>query len=225
MRCVQDVARTQCLAYPINERCATCRISKLRWRHGRGAQSRIRKARGRSLLTVTGLCLSDTVFSGYRSTPCDVVESALPQAERVGEAAAVTGAAIVALDKILNQKDPLHVEEVEFPEEAEKDAEEAEKTAEAYEEAEAKEEAKAADAAAEAAEEAAPEAPAPAENAPQTQPETAEERPVYDPEAPNANPVEAGPAVAPRDENGKIDATKIADANDFGDWEEQGCKG
>ena len=56
-------------------------------------------------------------------------------------AVAVTGAAIVALDKILNQKDPLHVEEVEFPEEAEKDAEEAEKTAEAYEEAEAKEKA------------------------------------------------------------------------------------
>ena len=135
-------------------------------------------------------------------------------------AVAVTGAAIVVLDKILNQKDPLHVEEVEFPEEAEKDAEEAEKTADAYAEAEAKEEAKAADAAAEAAE-----APAPAENAPQTQPETAEERPVYDPEAPNANPVEAGPAVAPKDENGKIDVTKIADANDFGDWEEQGCKG
>ena len=110
-------------------------------------------------------------------------------------AVAVTGAAIVVLDKILNQKDPLHVEEVEFPEDAEKDAEEAEKTAEAYAEAEAKEEAKAADAAAEAAEEAAPEAPAPAEDAPQTQPETAEERPVYDPEAPNANPVEAGPAV------------------------------
>ena len=66
---------------------------------------------------------------------------------------------------------------------------------------------------------------APAENAPQTQPETAEERPVYDPETPNANPVEAGPAVAPKDENGKIDVTKIADANDFGDWEEQGCKG
>ena len=75
-------------------------------------------------------------------------------------AVAVTGAAIVVLDKILNQKDPLHVEEVEFPEDAEKDAEEAEKTAEAYEEAEAKEEAKAADAAAEAAEEAAPEAAA-----------------------------------------------------------------
>ena len=141
-------------------------------------------------------------------------------------AVAVTGAAIVVLDKILNQKDPLHVEEVEFPEEAEKDAEEAEKTADAYAEAEAKEEAKAADAAAEAADTAVEEAPeAPAEDAPQTQPETAEERPVYDPEAPNANPVEAGPAVAPKDENGKFDATKIADANDFGDWEEQGCKG
>ena len=50
-------------------------------------------------------------------------------------AVAVTGAAIVALDKILNQKDPLHVEEVEFPEEAEQDAAEAEKTAEAYAEA------------------------------------------------------------------------------------------
>ena len=139
-------------------------------------------------------------------------------------AVAVTGAAIVVLDKILNQKDPLHVEEVEFPEEAEKDAEEAEKTAEAYAEAEAKEEAKAADAAAEAAEETAAEE-APAEDAPQTQPETAAQRPVYDPEAPNANPVEAGPAVAPKDESGKFDATKIADANDFGDWEEQGCKG
>lgn len=134
-------------------------------------------------------------------------------------AVAVTGAAIVVLDKILNQKDPLHVEEVEFPEDAEQDAAEAEKTAEAYAEAEAKEEAKAADAAAEAAPE------APAEDAPHTQPEPAAERPQYDPDAPNANPVEAGPAVAPKDESGKFDATKIADANDFGDWEEQGCKG
>ena len=47
-------------------------------------------------------------------------------------AVAVTGAAIVALDKILNQKDPLHVEEVEFPEDAELDPKEAEKAAEAY---------------------------------------------------------------------------------------------
>jgi hypothetical protein len=142
-------------------------------------------------------------------------------------AVAVTGAAIVALEKILNQKDPLHVEEVEFPEEAEQDAAEAEKTAEAYAEAEAK----AADDAAEQptapAEADAPEAPA--EPAPAQEPatleDTSEEKPVYDPEAPNPNPVEAGPAVAPKDENGKFDATKIADASDFGDWEEQGCKG
>ena len=142
-------------------------------------------------------------------------------------AVAVTGAAIVVLDKILNQKDPLHVEEVEFPEEAEQDAAEAEKTAEAYAEAEAK----AADDAAEQptapAEADAPEAPA--EPAPAQEPATledpSEEKPVYDPEAPNPNPVEAGPAVAPKDENGKFDATKIADASDFGDWEEQGCKG
>ena len=142
-------------------------------------------------------------------------------------AVAVTGAAIVALDKILNQKDPLHVEEIEFPEEAEQDAAEAEKTAEAYAEAEAK----AADDAAEQptapAEADAPEAPAepvPAQE-PATLEDTSEEKPVYDPEAPNPNPVEAGPAVAPKDENGKFDATKIADASDFGDWEEQGCKG
>lgn len=150
-------------------------------------------------------------------------------------AVAVTGAAIVALDKILNQKDPLHVEEVEFPEEAEQDAAEAEKTAEAYAEAEAEAEAKAADDAAEQpaapAEADTPEAPAepaaeaPAANEPVTLPDLSEERPVYDPEAPNPNPVEAGPAIAPKDENGKFDATKIADASDFGDWEEQGCKG
>ena len=146
-------------------------------------------------------------------------------------AMAVTGAAIVALDKILNQKDPLHVEEVEFPEEAEQDAAEAEKTAEAYAEAEAKAADDAAEQPAAPAEAAAPEAPAepaaeaPAANEPVTLPDLSAERPVYDPEAPNPNPVEAGPAVAPKDENGKFDATKIADASDFGDWEEQGCKG
>ncbi len=152
-------------------------------------------------------------------------------------AVAVTGAAIVALDKILNQKDPLHVEEVEFPEEAEQDAAEAEKTAAAYAEGEAKaaeetaapaeETAPAEEAPAEPAAAAAPEAPAePAEaGEPVTLPDLSEERPVYTPDAPNPNPVEAGPAIAPKDENGKFDATKIADANDFGDWEEQGCKG
>ena len=146
-------------------------------------------------------------------------------------AVAVTGAAIVVLDKILNQKDPLHVEEVEFPEEAEQDAAEAEKTAEAYAEAEAKAADDAAEQPATPAEAAAPEAPAkpaaeaPAANEPVTLPDLSEERPVCDPEAPNPNPVEAGPAVAPKDEIGKFDPTKIADVSDFGDWEEQGCKG
>ena len=127
-------------------------------------------------------------------------------------AVAVTGAAIVALDKILNQKDPLHVEEVEFPEEAEQDAAEAEKTAQAYAEGEAK------------AEAAAPEAPAQEDEA-APQPEMSQDKHVYDPESPNPNPVEAGPAVAPKDENGKFDPAHIAEASDFGDWEEQGCKG
>ena len=144
-------------------------------------------------------------------------------------AVAVTGAAIVALDKILNQKDPLHVEEVELPEDAEADAEEAQKTAEAYAEGEAK----AADAANAAAQskpeapvaEAAPAAEPEAASEPVTLPDLSEERPVYDPEAPNPNPVEAGPAEAPKDESGKFDPTKIVEASDFGDWEEQGCKG
>ena len=142
-------------------------------------------------------------------------------------AVAVTGAAIVALDKILNQKDPLHVEDVEFPEDAELDPKEAEKAAEAYAEGEAK----AADEANAEAAAAAPEAPAepaaqPAEEAAApAAPAEGSEKPVFDPEAPNPNPVEAGPAVAPKDESGKFDPTKIAEASDFGDWEEQGCKG
>ena len=116
-------------------------------------------------------------------------------------AVAVTGAAIVVLDKILNDKAPLHVEEIEFPEDAENDAEEAAKTAQAYAEGEVKAEG-----------EAKVEGEAKAEGETKV-------------EAPNPNPVEVGPAVAPKDENGKFDPTKIAEASDFGDWEEQGCKG
>ena len=143
-------------------------------------------------------------------------------------AVAVTGAAIVALDKILNQKDPLHVEEVEFPEDAELDPKEAEKAAEAYAEGEAKaaDEANAEAAAAETPEAAAEPAAQPAEEAAApAAPAEGGEKPVCDPEAPNPNPVEAGPAVAPKDESGKFDPTKIAEASDFSDWEEQGCKG
>ena len=116
-------------------------------------------------------------------------------------AVAVTGAAIVVLDQILNDKAPLHVEEIEFPEDAENDAEEAAKTAQAYAEGETKAEG---------------EAKAEGETKAEGEAKT---------EAPNPNPVEVGPAVAPKDENGKFDPTKIAEASDFGDWEEQGCKG
>ena len=139
----------------------------------------------------------------------------------LGTAAAVaaTGAAIVIMDKLLNEKAAPIIESIEFPEEAEKDDAEAAKTAEAYAEGEAKAEA---EAAAPAEEPAAPQAEA-AE--PVTLPDLSEERPVYTPDAPNPNPVEAGPAVAPKDETGKFDPTKIAEASDFGDWEEQGCKG
>lgn len=137
----------------------------------------------------------------------------------LGAAAAVaaTGAAIVVLDKVLNDKGPLHVEEVEFPEEAEKDPAEAAKAAEAYAEGEAKT-AEPGDAWPPAFEKASEEP-----EAPTAQPETAEEKPVAE-EAP-VNPVEAGPAVAPRDETGKFDVTKIAEASDFtGVEEESGCK-
>lgn len=116
-------------------------------------------------------------------------------------AVAVTGAAIVVLDKILNDRAPLHVEEIEFPEDAENDAEEAAKTAQAYAEGETKVEGE-----------------AKAEGETKVEGEAKAE-------APNPNPVEVGPAVAPKDENGKFDPTKIAEASDFGDWEEQGCKG
>ena len=138
-------------------------------------------------------------------------------------AVAVTGAAIVALDKVLNDKGSLHVEEVEFPEEAEKDPAEAAKAAEAYAEGEAKT-AEPGDAWPPAFEKKASEEKASEEpEAPAAQPEMAEEKPVA--EEASVNPVEAGPAVAPKDETGKFDVTKIAEASDFtGVEEESGCK-
>ena len=134
-------------------------------------------------------------------------------------AVAVTGAAIVVLDQILNDKAPLHVEEIEFPEDAENDAEEAAKTAQAYAEGEAKAEGET-----KAEGEAKVEGEAKAESEAKVEGEAKAESEAKA-EAPNPNPVEVGPAVAPKDENGKFDPTKIAEASDFGDWEEQGCKG
>ena len=129
----------------------------------------------------------------------------------------------MVLDKILNDKGPLHVEEVEFPEEAEKDPAEAAKAAEAYAEGEAKT-AEPGDAWPPAFEKKASEEKASEEpEAPAAQPEMAEEKPVA--EEASVNPVEAGPAVAPKDETGKFDVTKIAEASDFtGVEEESGCK-
>ena len=145
----------------------------------------------------------------------------------LGTAAAVaaTGAAIVIMDKFLNEKAAPFIESIEFPEDAEQDDAEAAKTAEAYAEGEAKAEAEAAAPAEEASPAETPAAPTAEAEEPAAPSVPDEERPVYDPEAPNPNPVVAGPAVAPKDESGRFDPTKIAEASDFGDWEEQGCKG
>ena len=64
----------------------------------------------------------------------------------LGTAAAVaaTGAAIVIMDKLLNEKAAPIIESIEFPEEAEKNDAEAARTAEAYAEGEARAEAEAA---------------------------------------------------------------------------------
>ena len=77
---------------------------------------------------------------------------------------------------------------------------------------------------------AAAETPAPAdpENAPAEAEDTAADvqpAPAKADDTPNVNPVELGAVEVPKTEDGKLDATKIADPADFGDWEEQGCKG
>ena len=42
---------------------------------------------------------------------------------------------------------------------------------------------------------------------------------------PNPNPVTLGAAEKPLDENGKLDPTRIASAEDFGDWDDLSCQG
>lgn len=42
---------------------------------------------------------------------------------------------------------------------------------------------------------------------------------------PNPNPVDLGAAEKPLTEDGKLDATRIACAEDFGDWDDLGCQG
>ena len=77
---------------------------------------------------------------------------------------------------------------------------------------------------------AAAESPAPADpaDAPAEAEDTAADvqpAPAKADDIPNVNPVELGAVEVPKTEDGKLDATKIADPADFGDWEEQGCKG
>lgn len=42
---------------------------------------------------------------------------------------------------------------------------------------------------------------------------------------PNPNPVDLGAAEKPLTADGKLDATRIASAEDFGDWDDLGCRG
>lgn len=119
-------------------------------------------------------------------------------------AVAVGGIAIAAVNKLLDKDAPLYVESVEFPEKAEDDPEAAAETAQSYEAAVQAQDAQQGAADAQAAE--APAAPA-------------------QPDGPNPNPVEAAPAQAPKDADGKFDATKIASPEDFANWEDMGCQG
>ena len=87
---------------------------------------------------------------------------------------------------------------------------EADETVEAPAAAEESAEEPAREPAAPAAEEGKAEKPAPA-------PATAD--------APNTNPVQLGAAEAPVGEDGKLDPTRIASPEDFGNWDDLGCRG
>lgn len=63
-----------------------------------------------------------------------------------------------------------------------------------------------------------------AEPEPEPQPE-ATAYPQRPDRGPNPNPVTLGAAEKPLDENGKLDPTRIASAEDFGDWDDLGCQG
>lgn len=63
-----------------------------------------------------------------------------------------------------------------------------------------------------------------AEPEPEPQPE-ATAYPQRPDRGPNPNSVTLGAAEKPLDENGKLDPTRIASAEDFGDWDDLGCQG
>ena len=116
------------------------------------------------------------------------------------------GAAAATVLKQLN--DPiLDEDEVMIPPQQ---PEEADETVEAPAAAEEPAEAPAQEPAEPAAEEAKAEEPAPAPAAA---------------DAPNPNPVQLGAAEAPVGEDGKLDPTRIASPEDFGNWDDLGCRG
>lgn len=116
------------------------------------------------------------------------------------------GAAAATVLKKLN--DPiLDEDEVMIPPQQ---PEEADETVEVPAAAEEPAEAPAQEPAEPAAEEAKAEEPAPAPAAA---------------DAPNTNPVQLGAAEAPVGEDGKLDPTRIASPEDFGNWDDLGCRG
>lgn len=128
----------------------------------------------------------------------------------------IGAAAVGAAAYFLNRNE--HTEEYEHIWGPEDEADAEDGTAETAEPAD--------DASAEAEE--APAAPEETSAAPVEEAPEAEAAPVQAPagdDTPNANPVELGAAEVPKTEDGKLDVTKIADPADFGDWDEQGCKG
>ena len=74
---------------------------------------------------------------------------------------------------------------------------------------------------------AAPEAPPAAEEAPAAEkaPAAPDDAPARPEQGPGRNPVEAPPAQPPRTPSGRLDATRIACAEDFQDWDDLGCRG
>lgn len=148
-------------------------------------------------------------------------------------AVAVGGIAIAAINKLLDKDAPLYVESTEFPEQAETDPAVAAEVAQTYADAAQEEANKARENAGEAmadaqdaleeAHEAQEEARAAQEEADSLQAEADAAQAAAD--APNPNPVDAAPAQAPKDAEGKFDATKIASPEDFANWEDMGCQG
>jgi membrane protein involved in colicin uptake len=161
-------------------------------------------------------------------------------------AVAVSGVAVAAVSKWMEKDSPLYVASTEFPERAENDPETAAEAAQAYADA-ARKEADAAQEKAYDAQDAADAAQAKADRARKLADEAQEKAdaakadaqaeepaeadspapaaPIARESGPNPNPVDAGPATAPKGADGKFDPTQIAQADDFANWEEMGCQG